>query len=58
MNKEIATMLQKQAIWQRNRCHLTWSEKLRMALTLRRVYQSLHNKPKRAKTNNYNGLKN
>ena len=51
MNEEISTMLNRQAIWQRNRCHLTWSEKLRMALTLRRTYQLLHDKPKPAKTN-------
>jgi hypothetical protein len=41
MDKKFSDMLRRQAKWQRDRANLSWSEKLRMAVTMRKTAEAL-----------------
>ena len=40
---DLSSMLERQAAWQRSRAHMSWTDKLRFAVELRKAVVSLRN---------------
>jgi hypothetical protein len=45
MRNRIRTVLEKQAAWQRSRADMSWADKLRASVSMRRGLESLKKRP-------------